>query len=217
MQKKSNIFLILSISLICVILIYNFRYVPNLDRRLLSSLGSSNNTPVGEITKNFYLEQKISIDKLKNIKSTQYDNIICLNILLANYSNRSNIGEFGANFKVDDIDNKMVINAADVKDNLKHRICFDGLSASALYSANDVKIILHGITGESGSSVTAWSSTNVASGKITNKGERFNNRSLIFDVVLVNKTDDKKIKAFIIILIGALAVLTMVFREKIIK
>ncbi len=214
-KKKYKRFLILCLAVICAILIFNYRYVPILDKKLLVAPSSGSIIPVGEINKDFYLIQDVLIDRIIKIIPSKPGNIVCLRILLANYSNRNNLGELGFIVQLDDAVHEAKINAADVKDNLKHRICFNDLTTEYFLKSKDIKIVVHGISSETGSSVTAWAGTNISVGKIkSNDNPLLTDRSLIFDIVSVGEKDNKKIHAIIIALFGMLAVSTLFIPNK---
>lgn len=165
--------------------------------------------PLGEISRGFRAEQLISIkldsSKLEGLE----DEPICVEMLLANYSNRPNSGHFAVELVVDDITFAQEIDASDVRDNAYRRICFDGSTSWVLFNADDRRIVLRGISSPPGAAVTAWTTTDLRAGRLVGVADRLASRSLVFRLSTQVVFEQGRRDALILIFLGALAVGTM--------
>lgn len=154
--------------------------------------------PAGELIDGFRLEQKINWD-LFNISKLNGSDTLCINLLMANYSNRINTGVFSLSLKTQNSMQKIFINAGKVSDNADQHFCFEKIPLSdAAYKP--ATLILEGVSSPSGKAVTAWLTPDTVLGKAQRDSVTLD-KSLIFSVDVMTKSTAKLMQ---IILLTAL-------------
>lgn len=135
----------------------------------------------GEITEGFTISQpfEMSQSAAKYIRSQQQKDI-CANIKLANYNNRLNIGKalVSLNFNQESQTTE-IIDYSDVLDNQYHKVCFTNLDLAQI-SSGKFSLDVIGLAGESGSSITAWTTTSNRHPSVIINGEENKTRILQF-------------------------------------
>lgn len=179
------------------------KYNKDTYKRLSNPIKRIENKPIGEITKSFKIKQKLV---LKDIRNLPLENI-CVSILMANYCNRFNKGSFEIGLLLDDKKELIKVHASEIKDNAPHHVCFDNITTKDLTNSKSVYLIINGIDGVSGSSVTAWSTKDISGGHIQN----IPNRSLIYKIEYKDSKSMKNTVSFIFTLFTVFAILLLVF------
>jgi hypothetical protein len=158
MMKGSSI---LPVTLAVILIIwllfeaYPFRRVE--EKMLVPRASSIDQIPAGELIADREIVQSMdSFNLLDALDKAIADKAeICLQVLLANYGNRSNRGLIQLVLEQEMLSIRRHIDMGDVADNSLHEVCilardFGGLTKSELL------LKIKGVDGQSGSSVTAW-------------------------------------------------------------
>lgn len=173
--KKSKIFLafLISLLLVLVLLIINreplTKILTNNNSLYRPAQPSIDQQTVGEIKSGFFLTQNmknlnIKLNDLSPKKSTKKSEI-CLNLLLANYSNRNNVGKMRVTVIIEQLKKSTLVNYSEVKDNSFHStICLNSEELAKVSNDGGIipngKFTIEGIKGEAGNSITAWLTSN---------------------------------------------------------
>jgi hypothetical protein len=172
---------------------------------------SNNNLPAGEVIAGFYLRQPINwalIDE--DILLHEASNPICVNILLANYSDRDNDGKFALSLKVESDQHQVFVDAKTVIDNKYKRVCYnDILLGDIVYKPVD--IILEGINSQSGKAITAWLTYDIVNGSVRLSDGTISDKSLIFSIQTISYEAKKSHHAIILTLICGLTGILILF------
>lgn len=99
--------------------------------------------PAGEIINTFTLTQKLKItnEVIENKKNFEKNAPLCVELFMANYSNRQNAGTFEVSFINGQKKSIKKIQASSVKDNQWHEICFEDFLLQELsYSPSNITI-----------------------------------------------------------------------------
>lgn len=172
--------------------------------------------PVGELTKVVRLRQLVDVKALREITLDQNDERLCLGVLMANYSDRNNSGSVLIGIDVDGQIELKEVRVKEIKDNVYHYIYFDDLMWSDLISAAKIEIILNGVDGQVGKSVTAWSTKDLLYGNLVSNDGR-SGRSLLFRLGTEKKSTIYNNNAIILILLALIAIFIFIIqpvREK---
>ena len=161
---------------------------------------SINNVAAGEILDGFRFIQPINWGVLKK-EILEKDRLatVCVSILLANYGNRENHGKFALIFKVKHDEYYVVANANSVRDNAYHRFCYDKLVLEDILN-QPVALVLEGIDGQPGSSITAWMTNDIVHGKGRRNGLDLA-QSLVFQIETVRSSSHALSSAIILTLL----------------
>jgi len=178
MSSKLSMKIVFFIGILALFIYTLAKYEKNTYNKLNTTTiaQEKNLSPVGEIVKGFKLRQRININSIKT--NAALEKKTCLYIMLANYSNRKNTGSFAIDLHVGEKQEMVTLNACDIKDNSYKRVCFDNILVEDLIKEPNLFIIIKGIDGKPGSSVTAWSTTDTSLGEI--ESETWKGRSLLF-------------------------------------
>ena len=163
--------------------------------------------PVGEIVQGFRAEQRINA-KLAHRRTHLEDEGVCVELLMANYSNRANTGLFAVDLLLDGKAFVQQIDAVDIRDNTNHRICYEDVSVAALIEARDIRLVLRGISSPPGAAVTAWTTSDLSAGQLVGVPERLASRSLVFHFSTQAVSEQARNNALVLIVLGALAAAT---------
>lgn len=166
------------------------------------------NRPIGEIVPGFHVEQQLKA-KFEGLPSGRGNEQVCIDILLANYSNRSNSGQFEIGLILDGDEHIQKIDAAGVADNAIRRVCLTDVSVSTLLSSRKVRIVLRGVSSPTGAAVTAWSTADTSVGHILMNGSTHSPRSLVVGLSSRFGKEKGKHNELILIVFGALAIATI--------
>ncbi|MBM9519512.1 hypothetical protein JWG39_06720 [Desulforhopalus vacuolatus] len=202
MKVKYSIFLLTG-----VIIISSYYFI---DKQLYTSsyfpidnyISDMEIKPVGEITKDFYIEQFIIS---ANDVSSPADKPICLSLLMATYANRINKGSFVMGIKTRNKNESFLVDVTSIKDNEYFTKCFKNINIRDIQQSDNAKIFLKGVDGITGSSITAWSMENTSAGNIVGKS----NRSLIYRLKM--KKADKYYSVIICCSIAFVNILLLLF------
>ena len=188
--------------------LFVIRYDPVMKIGLSEQPSVPTGVPVGEIVPGFRAEQRVNANLAAHRRAHLEDGGVCVDVLLANYSDRPNTGKFAVDLVLDREAFAKEIDAADVRDNINHRICYEGVSVGALFDAHDVRLVLRGLSSPPGAAVTAWTTSDLDAGQLVDVPEPLASRSLVFHFSTQIVSAQSRTNALIIIVLGALAVAT---------
>lgn len=187
------------------------RYEPVSASNLSERPQNQNMRPIGEISAEFTAEQLINASSILGQQQMSKNENVCIELLLANWSNRPNTGEFAVDLIVAGQPFIQVIDAGSVKDNANHRICFDNLQVSELVNNDEIRLIIRGISSPAGAAITAWTTTDLSAGQLINVPEQLASRSLVFHFVSERYSASSYRHALILVFLGMLAIAIVFF------
>ena len=153
---------------------YEFVTVPvKLDQR----------NPTGELIAGKRIEQTIDLDSnlLSHVGSIQANETMCLGVLFSTYV-RHNDGQVRISLMQDSIIVSRIIEMAYIKDNVYKWLCFEK-NEWLRFTVGDALLVIEGIDGREGSSVTAWLSADAPHGPALVDAVP-NSKGLVFGIVL---------------------------------
>lgn len=168
--------------------------------------------PVGEIIKNLRLDQTVEIKKIRQVSKKWLNSFFCVEILMANYSNRENEGRILIGIVLDGNVYNLTINAEDVQDNVYQRCIFNNVTLSDVYKANNLQILIEGIDSVKNKAVTAWSTSDVSAGKLITENRKLKERSLCFRIGFINESHQKKRNSIVLSIITLSMIFILVFQ-----
>lgn len=190
--------------------LFHFRHEPVSKATLSEPPKLVNNAPIGEIVQGFRAEQhvtaKLAGDRLDRLKGSG----VCVEILLANYSNRPNTGQFAIGLVLDGRQFVQQVDAAAVTDNATRSICFTDVTVGALFAAREVRLMLLGLSSPPGAAVTAWTTADLSAGQLAGPPGSPSSRSLIFHFSTQVDGQQGRRNALVLISLGALAISTVI-------
>jgi hypothetical protein len=178
-------------------------YTKSLTHTVLPSPKHQDNRPAGEIVAGFYLEQPINWNSLRRLSKQDALGEVCVNVLLANYSNRANSGNFALTLLTEGGAYRTVVSANTVRDNAYHRFCYDSVVLGDI-AHKPAALVLEGVSSPSGAAITAWMTRDTAHGEARKHGAGFD-RSLIFWIETTRESSDKRMIAIILTLLCGLS------------
>ncbi len=181
---------------------------PKLVSFLPVDLEHKDSIPVGELVADVCLRQDVNLDAKRTPDEERSNQPLCVEILLANYNNRKNHGTIMLGIDLDGRIERREIDAAMVKDNAYHRICFENVTLKDVFDAKELFLLLEGVDSEPGSAVTAWTTSEVRYGTLVTTEDDLKNQSLVFH--LGYKTSSLNHTALILVLIAALSITTLI-------
>ena len=189
-------------------LLFLFRYDAVSTITLIEPPSLISNTPIGEIVQGFSAEQLFTV-KLAEDGSDKLDkNPLCVEVLLANYANRSNTGQLDIELILDSQEYVRHVEAASVADNVMRRTCFNDVAVGMLRRARESRLILRGVSSPPGAAVTAWTTSDVSIGHLVSMPSSEQPRSLVVGFSAQSNSDLKTRNAIMLIVLSALAVAT---------
>ncbi|SDX50062.1 hypothetical protein SAMN04515617_104147 [Collimonas sp. OK242] len=168
-------------------------------------------TPAGELTAGFRLEQPIDWNLINNFKRPGSDTL-CIDILLANYNNRDNTGTFAVSLRAGHFSQKILFNTRQVHDNAYQRFCYDELPLQNI-ADKPAALVLEGIDSPAGKAVTAWMTSDTTRGK-ARRDNRELDWSLMFSIDAVTESNKRRTQAIILTLLCGLSVSILFWPSK---
>ncbi len=159
-------------------------------------------TPGGEIASGWHLNQSINWKQLYNVSAEDEASTFCVNVLMSNYGDRKNSGEFSLALQTRDRSQESIIKADSIRDNLTHQVCFDKFVLGDI-KHEPTSLIIKGINSPSGHAVTAWQTKDNHYGNaVINDVD--SGTSLVFSIETIRKSNKKRISAIILTLLCGL-------------
>jgi hypothetical protein len=180
------------------------KYDKNEYHIICCQLTHQNNNPVGELISTFSIRQNISNFK-EHLDSHEFDSFdnekICLSLLMANYGDRANKGSFRVGLESYQKKEFVDVKVVSVNDNKYQTVCFETITLKDIKTL-DFAIVLKGVDGLPGTSVTAWSTQDISSGNI----DESPHRSLMFKISVLSIENTKNIASMIFIFFTGIAI-----------
>jgi hypothetical protein len=175
--------------------------------------------PIGEISQGFRVEQLVDRSSISDRYDTFEHESVCIELYLANWSDRRNSGQFAVDIILDKEVFTHIIDAAVVVNNANHKACFDNVSVDMLFDAHNIHLVLRGISSPPGAAVTAWTTTDLSSGQLIDMLDHLLLRSLVFNFSTRSFSESPYRHALMLIIFGMIAIGTMFmsffsFKEK---
>ena len=206
LSKRLLFFVVFSLCFCYLIIAF---YEPQIKSRLSFEPPLLNAVPAGEIVQNVDLIQRVERSALVPGVGVFERDIVCVEVMLANYGNRNNKGVFFMELALDSVIVTQQVDAAIVRDNVNHKVCFTSLSAAALLEAQNITIALRGSSSPSGAAVTAWTTTDLRAGELLDGPGLLSGRSLVYSFSTQALPVYVPIQAWIFLLLGLLATWTL--------
>lgn len=162
-----------------------------------------NSTPAGEFVTGSHLEQSINWDLLNDVVEQDESGNVCFSVFLANYDNRDNNGTFALTLRVAESSYRVVVSANSVQDNAYHRVCYDELVLGDIKD-KPATLILEGVDGVPGSSITAWLTAD-SSHDVAFLNGQDSERNLMFRVETIREASHKRLIAITLTLLCGLS------------
>ncbi|MCK5677861.1 MAG: hypothetical protein KAH72_05235, partial [Flavobacteriaceae bacterium] len=212
-MKKPYIFFILVWMPLLVYWILPSSLSNNNYKTFLTSVKITSKSPAGEITKGFELKQGVKFKKedIANHLQLYSDAPLCMDILMANYGDRHNLGSIKFIIKNKMLKDHITIDVSEVKDNKKHKICFKSFMLSDIKDGQ-FEILIKGINSPSNKAITPWLSTDISQGNVTINNKPLN-KALIFSI---SRATSKytSITSYILALFAILLSLVFIYKTK---
>ncbi|TNF55542.1 MAG: hypothetical protein EP308_05840 [Burkholderiales bacterium] len=127
--------------------------------------------PAGEITSRFVVEQPLLL-KNTELQGRDLKQPFCVSLLMANYMNRRNQGEFSVSLRVGERSQNRLLQARKINDNTWEFVCFDEFRLADVLGKSAL-LTISGVDGQPGRSVTAWlTAATSADAQATLNGQR---------------------------------------------
>lgn len=88
--------------------------------------------PAGEISAGFKLRQSIT-HEYTDLRDTEWENPVCLDIQFVNYMNRRNEGNFSVTLTTGSATETRSLKAKFIRDNALHLVCYDSITFDQIY------------------------------------------------------------------------------------
>jgi hypothetical protein len=161
----------------------------------------------GEITRGFLLEQPLNLTHT-DLPRRERRHDFCASVLFSNYLNRRNRGHLSLTLSAGGRVQVQVLNARHVRDNVWQEVCFDEFSLDDVLG-KPAMLVLAGIDGEPGRSVTAWLGTQPSMPTARLQGQD-TGRALAFDTVVRAESEPFQHNAYVLMVIAAMVMAMMV-------
>ncbi len=202
-------FLVLAILVVGSALLFLFRHEPEAPVIMSSMPRLVEGRPVGEIVAGFKVEQRMTEKFGAHPKSLPQQAIACVEVMLANYSDRRNSGFFDIGLILDDREFFRQVEASGVIDNAVRRVCFDDVSVRALLDAREVRIMLRCVSSSASAAVTAWTTSDVSAGQLPATSGSAQPRSLVAGLSPEVRGSMLGRHALVLVALGALVIATL--------
>lgn len=110
--------------------------------------------PAGEITSSFVIEQPLLLEDT-DLQGRDLNQPFCVSLLMANYMNRRNRGEFSVSLRIAERSQGQRLQARKINDNAWEFVCFDQFRLADVLG-QPALLTVGGVDGQPGRSVTAW-------------------------------------------------------------
>jgi len=212
-MKNSYIFFIIVWIPLVIYWILPSSIVDNNYKTVLSSINSDSKSPAGEIDKKFKLTQIVKFDK-KLITDELFvyeDGPLCVDILMANYGDRRNVGDIEFIIKNKTLEESRKIDVSVIKDNTKHKICFNNIMLSNI-ADGQFTFIIKGRNSVLGKAVTAWLGTDISRGHVSINNKKLN-KALIFSISRATSKYTST-TSYLLVLFALLSSIAFIYRKK---
>ncbi|AMO93811.1 hypothetical protein CFter6_1093 [Collimonas fungivorans] len=196
---------------IFIYIFLNGDYSKKYEHTILSPPEISEQTPTGELTTGIRFEQPLNWSWI-NTRQLGKSDTLCVDLLLANYNNRRNIGTFALTLKSENFSQQIKLNASLIRDNAYRRFCYGILSFKDIRN-KPATLILEGIDSPSGKAVSAWMTSDITQGKLIRNGLVLN-KSLIFSISAITESHNKYVGTIIVLTLLCILSISVLFWPK---
>ena len=212
MKKTSIFFIIVWIPLIMYWILPS-SIVDNNYKTVLSSIKGDSKSPAGEIDNKFKLSQIVKFNKQLIVDELLLyeDAPLCVDILMANYGNRRNVGDIEFIIKNKTLEENRKIDVSMVRDNTKHKICFNTIMLSDIIDGQ-FEFIIKGVNSIPGKAVTAWLGTDISQGYVGINNKKLN-KALIFSISRATSKYTTT-TSYLLILFAIFSSIALIYRKK---
>ncbi|MDD2466579.1 MAG: hypothetical protein PHI97_21485 [Desulfobulbus sp.] len=173
-----------------------------------------NMRPAGELIENVRLIQQVNIQQIQQVDRQLAQMPLCIEILMANYSNRSNNGTIRLGVALNDYTENTTISVDAIQDNAYHQVCFANISLTDVYAAQNLQILLEGVDSTPGHAVTAWLTQDVSLGKLNPTNSNLTGRSLLFHLGYVTKSPTRTRNALVLAFLTFIAMYILIVQTR---
>ena len=166
--------------------------------------------PVGELLEGVRFSQSVDLQKIRQVGQERAASSLCLEMLMANYSNRANTGKVRFGVALDGRIETLSVAAETVQDNAYHRVNFENVKLADVYAAHEMQILLEGVDSKAGSAVTAWSTQDVSMGRLVAMDDKMANRSLILHIGYVTESPRRRMDSLVLAIIAFVAIYILI-------
>jgi hypothetical protein len=166
--------------------------------------------PVGELLEGVSFSQSVDLQQIRQVGREWAASSLCLEVLMANYSNRANTGKVRVGVALDGRVETLSVAAETVQDNAYHRVNFENVTLADVYAAHEMQILLEGVDSKAGSAVTAWSTQDVSMGRLDTKDEKMANRSLLLHIGFVTESPKRNLDLLVLAFIAFVAIYILI-------
>lgn len=140
-----------------------------------------NPRPLDDLSAGKIFIQTVVSNSSIHTKKYELDGQLCVELLLATHGDRDNSGTVKLTLTLDGNQHHRNIDMREVADNVFHRVCFDDLLINDFIESEKIELIIAGVDGEPGSSITSWTTTDTRYGSFAQELPDDNvERSLVF-------------------------------------
>lgn len=160
----------------------------------------------GEIVAGFVLEQPLALTQT-DLPPRERKHVFCIGLLMSNYLNRRNHGEFTVALSAGGRAQVKALRARDVRDNALQMVCFDEFRLIDVLG-QDARLTLMGLDGRPGRSVTGWLSPQPGLPSAIRGGEPAG-AALVFDTFVRANSAPFQHNAYALMIIASLVLSLM--------
>lgn len=182
---------------------FNENYSKKYIHTVLPSPAIREQIPAREIVTGFHIQQSINWH-LTDVSNLNQSATLCINLLMANYNNRSNSGIFSLSLRNQKFSQKKIMDSHTIRDNADQVFCYDKLPLSKIAFTPTV-LILEGIDSSPGKAVSAWLTSDTTSGKAQQDGVVLE-KSLVFSIDAMNESNGKLIQVVLLTVLCGLSI-----------
>ncbi len=180
---------------------------PGYERSMLYEAKRLDTFAAHEIDSSYLIRQPVNMLYTVLPAPQDLDSEVCVNVLMANYDDRPNLGVFSVELNVDGQIHRRLRNACAVTNNAMQRTCFPGLTYQQIMG-RQVFLDLRGVNGQIGSSVTTLLTRDLYQGKAIENGVEVEG-SLLFTLTTARSNPSKLVIGLVLSLFSVVAVLLL--------
>ncbi|WP_038485845.1 hypothetical protein [Collimonas arenae] len=182
---------------------FNENYSKKYIHTILPAPAVREQIPAGEIVTGFHIQQSINWNYI-NVSTLNQSATFCINLLMANYNNRSNSGIFSLTLRNQKFLQKKIINSQSVRDNTNQIVCYDKLPLPEIAFTPTI-LILEGIDSNPGKAVSAWLTSDTTFGIAQRDGVVLG-KSLVFSIDVINESNGKLMQVILLTILCGLSI-----------
>lgn len=157
--------------------------------------------PAGEITADFHLDQPVHVS-VSGLPRRDLNLPFCVAMLMANYMNRRNLGEFSVALSIGEHQFTRVLKARNIRDNEKAFVCFPEATLVEVMK-QPARLTIKGIDGRPGRSVTAWLEPTIDVNAQATINGKPSDRQLVFSAYVRVDALRNQVNAYVLMVLTA--------------